>query len=823
MDQSLDNASASLKTQNRENLKASHGELDFISLQRMSLLQCFVMVLAVLIPFLGISLGGSREPLVLSALLVCVGLLVTIRPIQARIHRVWLILGSALLLLTLFPLIPNAPDFLKQSNLHLHRILQLDPPSTISLQPWVTLEQWMGLAACVVWFWWCVGQNFSENQRRFALQLIGAFVAILAIAALYVKLGSHKIPWWRTEWEMNYFGPFPNRNHFSALLAFGTLSLFSVTYDLYRRKKKSYILFGLAIFPVFSGILISNSRSGMVLLLVGITLWLFSGGFQRRGIKRLTLLLTLLLVLSVIFMVFGKHLLQRFTAEGNLVQTLANEKRLLVYQDSWNLLTKAPVLGVGLGNFEPTYAVSKSMEHPVYRTLHPESDWLWLAIESGIPAMLVGVSIFLLIILKSSFFSRGSSRKKSRRRIRNTSCIAVMLFVIHAVFDTPLHHFGNATLVGLLGALALPIRSSEKSLPQFSYTKSLLPILGVGIITSGACYFLNATHAIEFPSTAFYQQKLSDSVKFNAQKDFASAEKSLREALEFKPLQWDIHFRIAQTILKRKASPHEASLSFARARTLEKQHVPMCFQEGDIWLQTYPEFSLPAWRAILERSPASAPLNYTYILDRLSKFPALRKSAKNFATTPKLQLTYLLSCQEEEFRQELAEFKDSKELLSVLSSNDRYIFFEAWYQRGDRADLIQRLKDHAELKKDGWPFLCYSLAESGQYQKAYDLALDYILPPFTIASPHDLNITDSRRKYLTNPNDLIQGLAYFHALRKEGQHQQALALIIDLEKLPDRPNKILYDLANAYEKVHDYPKAYQCLMDFYQQTKASNS
>ena len=95
----------------------------------------------------------------------------------------------------------------------------------------------------------------------------------------------------------------------------------------------------------------------------------------------------------VVLMVPSVPLLDRFAADG----ASGLGFRLAVQADAWRMLAAHPVSGVGLGSFDGVFPFFRSLSASIWRTVHPESDWLWFACEAGVLAGLLAVGAGCLL------------------------------------------------------------------------------------------------------------------------------------------------------------------------------------------------------------------------------------------------------------------------------------------------------------------------------------------------------------------------------------------------------------------------------------------
>ncbi|WP_075090260.1 O-antigen ligase family protein [Verrucomicrobium spinosum] len=156
---------------------------------------------------------------------------------------------------------------------------------------------------------------------------------------------------------------------------------------------------------------------------------------------------------------------------------MSSDGRIKIFQQSLALIPQAPFIGVGLGNFEPVYALHKtaSGDGMITRTAHPESDWLWLGIEGGLLALAAAFTAGYFIWKGFGRWKKSDGSGRRDRRLRAAAGIGVALLFLQAFVDTPLHTLGLATFGALLAGLAWhPAKrlAANLSVPILRYTAS---------------------------------------------------------------------------------------------------------------------------------------------------------------------------------------------------------------------------------------------------------------------------------------------------------------------------------------------------------------
>jgi O-antigen ligase/tetratricopeptide (TPR) repeat protein len=681
-----------------------------------------------------------------------------------------------------------------------------------SPQPWVTLEAWLLTTVSVLWLIHCLARGYHTSDRRFYLKSLSFGIAILAVVAIYARRADIAIPLWRGPWQyFNYFGPFQNRNHFSTLLAVGALLAFAGAYDSFRNRRRVWLLFAAAMFPMFAGLLLNTSRAGIILFFLGLGTWMLVAGFRRKSARRVALFASTLLAAAAGFLLFGKSVMERFASEGGISKIVTSGSRLSVFSDTINLTGSNPFLGVGLGNFEPIFALTKTYSDHNTRNLHPESDWLWFLTECGGIAFCFGLLAFFGILIKMGPFRSSESKGRRERRIRNAAAVGVMLVSLHSAFDTPSHTIGIWSLVCLLGGMALRPRKLHKA--EGGASRWGYRACGVFCIIVGSLWMINSTGTLLLPGGTSARELERSSQALSRARDYAGAVRVLSKAIEMKPLQWNYYFDRAELLLDLGKPPQDALADFSRARELEPHSGLLCFRECSIWLKHAPLYAIPALREAMQRDKVRAYGLWGFygaMLQQLRDFPELGHPLLDLATEPKLKLVYLYYCvTDTDFKAALAALMEQAPNLDSLASPERRQLFRLWYDKGDRKELIAKLEKNAEWKADGWPIVAEDLASKGDFRAAYQVATDYLTPPLESQGTRDSDLAQLRRDFLFNPTDIARGLRLYGALRAKGMIDDAIYTLEKVARLPEPPPSVIYEQAVMYARKNDYSKAWE--------------
>jgi O-antigen ligase len=336
----------------------------------------------------------------------------------------------------------------------------IDLAHTISPQPEETRVMLMAMSAAGIVVVWALGHAADGNTRMRTAMLFVWGVVWFTVADWVTGVPTPD------DGPRFDFGFFPNRNHSACLLAMAAVVALGLTVQQLRRKRPVQACVSAAALLFLGGSLIarSPSRAGIALVLVGGLLWwaMLGTRYLRGQAGRTVWLMLLAAVLSfaVVDSVVKERLggtLQTALAGGDAAApvVLGNDARAGIASDTLSMIAAAPWTGHGAGQFRfvfPQYRDASS-DTADRDALHPESSWLWLAAETGLPAALL---IFASLLWVSARAWRDLRRPDSRAKALRAACLAAALLpAIHGWIDVPLHRIGILWSSAVLMALAL--------------------------------------------------------------------------------------------------------------------------------------------------------------------------------------------------------------------------------------------------------------------------------------------------------------------------------------------------------------------------------
>ena len=93
-------------------------------------------------------------------------------------------------------------------------------PSTVSPQPWLSLDCLLVLIAGLAWIYYVTTLDLHLRDVRLAARLFAAGMIALAGLSVFLFLTHRALPFWHSPLG---FGPFPNRNQTGDLFGISTV------------------------------------------------------------------------------------------------------------------------------------------------------------------------------------------------------------------------------------------------------------------------------------------------------------------------------------------------------------------------------------------------------------------------------------------------------------------------------------------------------------------------------------------------------------------------------------------------------------------------
>ena len=619
--------------------------------------------------------------------------------------------------------------------------------ASVTLQPIHSLLRFGVMLAAIAFAVWVL--QWRPIRRVLCFQALCTGIALLATTALAAHLYAFPVLGWHPS---QGFGPFPNRNQTATLMALGAMLALGLCVRSFRRRNPLSILWVLALIACLGALLLSNSRAPFCLLIAGSFFWLFR--LQTSTLQGLAVAGGVALLICAATLLFGETIARRVPE----LLTQGGGFRVKIYQDSLRLVEASPALGTGVGNFEAIFPRFREASLNDERVIHPESDWLWMAAEMGLPSVLFcGIGIGAVLV--GMVYSPASGEKE----IRSICVVALAAFFVNSLIDVPGHRLGTILPVLVVVGLCTRLRLSAQYSKILLWASRLVGfgLMAFGIVLIGGVNLNTRTqHAI-------------------AQRDWTAVEKAATESLVRIPLSWSLY------ITRAYASVHqgrwlEAISDFHHARFLEPKLAVVPLSEGKAWVGINRALALTAWNETLKRSQAGEMRAlYAQMLDA--------------------------SLQDQELHLETIRLADGRPSLAILTLNSEDI---------DKRTLEALESEKSKLSADELLVLTRAQARKAaterDFERAYELGKQAMRPiPFPARSAQ----TEGQcyEALTQDPLDFAAAFNLCSILLVQGRREEALRIIDPISRETRCPEYFLVMKAETFAAQRQWQEAWNTI------------
>ena len=417
----------------------------------------FRPVVIVAITVLALALGGSTELWAQTVIVLLAATVILLFPPRIGLGAAPALVLTLLLGAALCAFLPFGWGFMPEWHRHLTQDLHVPLGIFRTPQPWLTLQSCGLLLFGVIWTYYLFAQEWSAAEKSRALRLFVVGIILLAAVSIVVFYVGFRIPGWNQQENRGWF---PNRNQTADVLALGGIVNYAIAFKQLQKREWTTSLWLAGLGCICGALVISYSRAGILMFFSGIGLWHLGSIFRPKEGKSMDLGAAALLMLLSLFLLFGGTTLERFLHVSDAANPTATEYRTLIQEDALRVSLQAPLFGVGLGNFEPVFTSLREISADQNRTIHPESDWLWMAVEMG-----WGAPLFLLFGLSWWTTQCLPFALKSGESLRRAAMVAVVMFIVHGFVDVSGHRLGSIGVAILLCGCG-PFPPSTHFLPE---------------------------------------------------------------------------------------------------------------------------------------------------------------------------------------------------------------------------------------------------------------------------------------------------------------------------------------------------------------------
>jgi len=752
------------------------------------------------LPVLACVLGGATQKWAEGIVVALLGVILLVRPPKVS-------LGPAMNII-LLALIGCAATAFLPANWFLQpawRTALVDDfgialPGTLSPQPWISFGCFISFIAGLSWFYYISALDLELREVRTQLRVFAAGIVLLAALCISLYYARAALPFWH---NARGFGPFPNRNQTANLFGISAVIILACGQDAIRHGKKRWLMWLAAFAIIVAAIVLGFSRAGVLILLAGSALWLAALALRKSSAARIAVGLSLLLLLLTALLLFGGQTFERFNLRSGEGGGVTADLRWAIFRDALQLIRASPWCGIGLGNFDEVFAVFRDASLTSARTIHPESDWFWLWVEIGWPAILLVLAGAAVMIRRVFPLQEGTNQ-----RFRVAALIAALLFALHGLIDVSGHRVGTA-FAGLF-LLGLAVRRPSESRASFA-VPWIFRVVGMALFLAGSAWIFAARYDKPLPGAVGAENEMRLATLAHRGRNFSETIMRTTRALEWAPLQWEIYFLRALGKVGAKRPPTEAVEDFRRARFLEPNVYEVPYEEGTVWITSQPNLTLTAWREALRRAGNLRPELYGRMLALATQHsPRVHEGLEQTGMIHHdLALVYLEHAGGSEFMTALARFLEHDPQLETLSPNEKLIFFKHWAERGDPAELARMAETHPEWMTSAWRGLSKYYASRQNFRQAYELVHKFGGSPALPPPAEETSIEQLRQALHAAPENFGIGFQLANEQMKQRQTDEALMTLRHFTDLPGCPRYFHFLEAEAWAAKENWERSWK--------------
>ena len=681
---------------------------------------------------------------------------------------------------------------------------------TVPLAGSVNPQPWLG------WFWWwllagtclvaaaLLTAPLETKSLALFLHAAALFVACYAALAIFAAQTGWKYPFHGGA----VFGFLPNRNHTATLLVIGAVLSFGLMqWRITRGDKVAAGFAALCGAPSLAALLFfSTSRAGVVFLVVGLFIWALGASREPVARKQILAAVAILAVFAGLLFVFGgstvRDRLAALWSDAVSVQTEETGKdvdfRQPIFRDTARMISDAPWSGSGLGQFRYVFAQYRQDSARAANVLHPESDWLMVAAESGIPSALVLAALAVWYVAAC-----WKSRSASGGMLRWTAASAVLAAMLHGAIDVPWHRVSLGWFLLTLAVSSAP--SSGRAARAPGLTRFFFVLGGIALLAAAGWIGYEKREGrsplpYRWPEISKQLQALGEA------KRYEEAESAAQSAVRQFPLSYESHYWLAGHLRPFAETKPEIDAAVTAALAVEPVLAKVPAEHAVILQALYPDAAMQAWQIAIQRSAA---IDNRENRDDLSSAGGQIQNAlrafkddnerqialgRGLAKNPVLLAHWISQANPEVASVIMREIADDKQFLDALSAKQRQQVLSRWIAlpEAERAVVFMEEREAVSANGEYWPVLARNYAAQGDLPRAVR------------------RVASSRGIALDAPRDGDAGLrGEMAALVSQGNTVAARRLANDAVVAPKADTDALSAALSYYASQEDWPSAWK--------------
>jgi O-antigen ligase len=757
------------------------------------------------LPVLACFLGGATEKWSEGIIVALLGLILLVDPPRFSLGPVLNVIFLALAACAATAFLP-ARWFLQPAwRLVLVNDFGISLPDTLSPQPWITLGCFVSFVAGLSWLYYVSALDLDLREVRQQLRFFAAGIVLLAVLCIALYSAHTALPFWHNQ---RGFGPFPNRNQTANLFGLTAIVILACGQDDIRHGRKRWIAWLIALALIVWAIVLDFSRAGILIFAAGSAFWIGAFALRKGSAARIALGLSLLLILATVMLVFGGQTFERFHLRSGGAGDMATDLRWAIFRDALQLIRASPWCGIGLGNFDGIFAIFRDASLTGSRTIHPESDWFWLWVEVGWPAIVLAIAGIAILVRRVFPLQEGTNQ-----RFRLAALIAAVLFVLHGVVDVSGHRVGTVFAgIFLLGmALRRPVQLRASALAPVAFR-----LIGVLLLAAGIAWVVATRYEMLLPGAIGAENEMRQASAASQGRNFGETIQRTTRALDWAPLKWQLYFSRALGKVGAKQPPSDALDDFRRARFLEPNAYEVPFEEGSVWLASEPALAITAWREALRRVGVQKLEKYGHMLSLAAQYsPTVYRGLEEIGLVHHdLALIYFERAAGDAFMTALHRFLEHDPNLQTISSEEKIKFFSLWADRGDLNELARGVETHPDWMSHAWRAVAKYHASRNDFRSAFEVVRRFGETPSLPEAAAGSSIDQLRQALHAMPDNYGVGYQLYREQMREGKIDEALMTARHFTELASCPRYFHFLEAEAWAAKENWERAWKAWEKF---------
>lgn len=675
---------------------------------------------------------------------------------------------------------------------------ELTTSRSISAQPVLSTENSIYFICALSWLLLVLDKPLRHYHRMRCFHVLTWILTSLAFITLAGIILHFQHP---MTWGTHRFSFFPNHNQTGIVLAMG--GIFAMGMIIRSIKKHDwtgflyigcYIIVALAVF-------MGMSRSAAILLIGGSALCVFFVLEKRNYKFYLKIGVPSFLLFLAVFMLFGGQLLDEFSSIIPATKG-SGDLRFYIYADTLKIIKQFPVWGIGLGNFRYFFPMFQEHAATSQSVFHPESSFLWLWAELGLPGIvLISVGIILLFLRIDPV---DIVKTKGGRLI---GFISIIIFLIGSLVEVSSHRLGTVLLAIVIFGLSQPETARLNHSKLFSMVCRLSGIAYILLALVWVGALLNNKPFTKEDVKALSIQPIIDIMEGKELKDTSDQIDTL---IAHYPLMHRLHEVKGRLLLQEEGNLSEADEEFRRGQLLVPNSWNTYIYHG-LFLHAFDfEKALSYWNEGINRAGKAQEDAFLLITKNILQkdYPRLRDLTYSNRDIQFLYLSRLRGLPVEFSRELGLELAINPELDGFSSEQKQALLWRFTELNG--VSMLKRLLErHPVLGSENWTTRAQMQAGNGNHKESARLAVMNLPRPAMIDLTHDWSMTTIRSQYIIDSTDPLKVIALVQKQERDGFYEEALTTIQVAFNRGIENEFLEFELPLVYFYLEDYEKSWE--------------